>query len=122
MHNRELQARLPPWMGSGFTSAWVRGDLDAMLGAERRRRRRRWRLVGAEEAVRGDEGEEDEAEHGGEGDGDGGARLTAEAAEDAARLAPRHLLVAVVGQVQQLRRGRTCRQDQVREHLHAQAE
>ena len=86
-------------------SAWVCGDLDA-LAAERRRWRR---LVGAEEAVRGDEGEEDETEHGAEGDGDGGARLTAEAAENATRLAPRHLLVAVVGEVQQLHRRRTCR-------------
>ena len=46
---------------------------------------------------------------GAEGDGDRGARLTAEAAENATRLAPRHVLVAVVGEVQQLRRRRTCR-------------
>jgi len=99
--------------GRRAASAWVCGNLDA-LAAERRRR---GRLVGAEEAVRGDEGEEDETEHGAEGDGYGCARLTAEAAENAARLAPRHLLVAVVGEVQQLRRRGTGRQDQVREHL-----
>jgi hypothetical protein len=103
-----LQRGLPP-----AASARVGGDLDA-LAAERRRR---GRLVGAEKAVRGDEGQEDETEDGAEGDGDGGARLTAEAAENAASFTPRHLLVTVVGEVQQLRRRCARRQDQVREHL-----
>jgi hypothetical protein len=83
-------------------SARVCCDLDALVAE------RHGRLVRAEEAV---------GEHGGEGDGDGGPRLAAEAAVHAARLAPGHLLVAVVRQVQQLCRRRASRQDQVRRRL-----
>lgn len=108
----------PRWMEGSLwslaaASARVGSDLDALVAECRRR----GRLVGAEEAVRGDEGEEDEAEHGAEGDGHRGPSLAAEDAKHAARLAPRHLLVAVVGQVQELRCRRAGGQDQVREHL-----
>lgn len=88
------------------------GDLDALAAGRQRR------VVGAEEAVGGDEREQDVAEDGAEGDAHRRPGLPAESPEHAARLAPRHLLVAVVRQVQQLRRRRTGRQDQVREHLH----
>ena len=74
-------------------SAWVGGDLDALVAE----RRRRGRLIGAEEAVGGDEREKDEADHGAEGDAHRGPGPAAEAAEHAARLTPCHLLVAVVG-------------------------
>lgn len=94
-------------------SAWVGSNLDTLV-AERRRRRR---LVGAKETVGGDEGEKDKAEHGDEGDDHRGPSLAAEATKHSTRLAPCHLLVAVVGQVQKLCCRRAGCQDQVREHL-----
>ena len=94
-------------------SAREGSDLDALVAE-----RGHGCVVGAEEAVGRDEGEEDVADDGAEGDGHRRPGLPAEAAEHAARLAPRHLLVAVVRQVEQLCRRRAGRQDQVREHLH----
>ncbi|URE07380.1 hypothetical protein MUK42_28691 [Musa troglodytarum] len=71
----------------------------------------------AEEAVRGDEGEQHITRHRREGEANRGRRPLAEAAEDIALFAPRYLYVPVVCQVHYLGRHRSGRQDCVCQHL-----
>lgn len=93
-------------------SAGEGGDLQASLSDEGE-----GGFVGAEETMGGEQREHSVAGHRPKGDADGSRRPLAEAVEDAALLAPRHLLVAIVSQERQLCRHRPGGEDQIREHL-----
>lgn len=80
--------------GCDLSSVREGRDLQALAADERD-----GGLVSAEEAVRGDEGEQHITRHRREGDANRGRRPLAEAAEDIALFAPRYLYVPVVCQV-----------------------
>ncbi|RWW55337.1 hypothetical protein BHE74_00038031 [Ensete ventricosum] len=97
--------------GCNLSSVREGRDLQALAADERD-----GGFVSAEEAVRGDEGEQHITRHRREGDANRGCRPLAEAAVDTALFAPRYLYVPLVCQVHYLGRHRSGCQDCVSWH------